>query len=151
MMMNEEAMTNEEAIKLLSQVRDAILASNSWLPSTDNPIKECFGMAIEALKAQDAAGDTISRQAAIDALRTCYDTETVTMDDGDEYINYGDAIGEIEQLPSAQPEIVRCGSCKYAEIADARDNQDGYTCQFHRGSIWFSGSYCSWAERRTDG
>lgn len=48
--------------------------------------------------------DTISRQAAIDALRTCYDTETITMDNGDEYINYGDAVGEIEQLPSTQPE-----------------------------------------------
>lgn len=43
-------MTKEEAIKLLSQIRDALLASNSWLPSTDNPIKESFGMAIEALQ-----------------------------------------------------------------------------------------------------
>ena len=46
----------------------------------------------------------ILRQAAIDALRTCYDTETITMDNGDEYINYGDAVGEIEQLPPIQPE-----------------------------------------------
>ena len=52
-------------------------------------------------------GDLISRQAAIDALRTCYDTETITMDNGDEYINYGDAVGEIEQLPSAQFEPKR--------------------------------------------
>lgn len=50
--------------------------------------------------------------------------------------------------PSAQPEIIRCKDCKYAEVADPEDSQDGYTCQFHRGSIWFSGSYCSWAERR---
>ena len=48
--------------------------------------------------------DLISRQQAFDALRTCYDTETVTMDNGDEYINYGDAVGEIEQLPSVHPE-----------------------------------------------
>ena len=47
--------------------------------------------------------DCISRQQAIDALRTCYDTETITMDNGDEYINYGDAVGEIEQLPPIQP------------------------------------------------
>ena len=55
--------------------------------------------------------------------------------------------------PSAQPEIpeiIRCKDCKYAEVADKEDRQDGYTCQFHRGSIWFSGSYCSWAERRQD-
>ena len=66
----------------------------------------------------------IDRQAAIDALRTCYDTETVTMDNGDEYINYGDAVGEIEQLPPAQPEqrigkwirngwAITCSECGY--------------------------------------
>ena len=53
-----------------------------------------------------------------------------------------------EVMPSAQPEIIRCRDCKYAEVADPEDSQDGYSCQFHRGSIWFSGSYCSWAERR---
>ena len=45
-------------------------------------------------------------------------------------------------------DLVRCKDCKYAEVADPEDSQDGYTCQFHRGSIWFSGSYCSWAERK---
>lgn len=64
----------------------------------------------------------ILRQAAIDALRTCYDTETITMDNGDEYINYGDAVGEIEQLPPIQPEIVRCKNCKYWV-----QNSDGVT------------------------
>ena len=39
--------------------------------------------------------DYISKQQAFDALRTCYDTETITMDNGDEYINYDDAVGEI--------------------------------------------------------
>ena len=82
-----------------------------------------------------SATDTISRQAAIDALRTCYDTETVTMDNGDEYINYGDAVGEIEQLPPAQPETTtmtvgrtkgeitmwyECDNC--GEPVDQRDN-----------------------------
>jgi len=56
----------------------------------------------------------------------------------------------LKGLPSAQPVVIRCRECKYAEVADSEDSQDGYTCQFHRGSIWFSGSYCSWAERRTD-
>ena len=59
--------------------------------------------------------ELISRQAAIDALRSCYDTETVTMDNGDEYIHYGDAVGEIEQLPPAQTEPNLdewCDSCK---------------------------------------
>lgn len=51
---------------------------------------------------------------------------------------------------SEMPEIIRCKDCKYAEVADLEDSQDGYTCQFHRGNIWFSGSYCSWAERREE-
>lgn len=51
--------------------------------------------------------DLISRQAAIDALRTCYDTETLTMDNGDEYILYEDAVGEIEALPFEQPETAK--------------------------------------------
>ena len=60
-------------------------------------------------------------------------------------------VNRLRNDPEAEwVEIVRCGQCKYAEVADAQDNQDGYTCQFHRGSIWFSGSYCSWGERRTD-
>ena len=64
----------------------------------------------------------ISRQAVFDALRTCYDTETITMDNGDEYINYGDAVGEIEQLPTIQPKrgkwirngwAIMCSECGY--------------------------------------
>lgn len=91
--------------------------------------------------------DLISRQAAIDAL---YDWSEHSMTDAEAW-HIRQVIGDIKSMPSAQPEIVRCGQCKYAEVADKEDAQDGYTCQFHRGSIWFSGSYCSWAERRTDG
>lgn len=57
------------------------------------------------MEIKEMADDTISRQAVFDALRTCYDTETVTMSNGDEYINYEDALGEIEQLPPAQPKL----------------------------------------------
>ena len=47
--------------------------------------------------------DLISRQAALDALRTCYDTNLIVLDNGDELIHYGDAVGAIDALPSAQP------------------------------------------------
>ena len=84
--------------------------------------------------------DLISRQAAIDAIMGA-PTDA----------HYPSWYAErLEHLPSAEPEIVRCGQCKYAEVADKEDVQDGYTCQFHRGSIWFSGSYCSWGERREE-
>ena len=45
--------------------------------------------------------DTISRQAAIDALSQ-YPFEKVV-----------NCVSIIEELPSAQPEIVRCKDCKY--------------------------------------
>ena len=82
--------------------------------------------------------DLISRQEAIDVADAVW---SVT---GDK--NIAKVWDQIKDLPSVQPEIIRCGQCKYAEVADKEDAQDGYTCQFHRGSIWFSGSYCSWAE-----
>lgn len=87
-----------------------------------------------------STNDCISRRAAIDA-------PVKMVSEGIEWI----PVYHLKDLPSAQPEIIRCGQCKYAEVADKEDTQDGYTCQFHRWSIWFSGSYCSWAERRTDG
>ena len=98
------------------------------------------------LSGENATFDCISRQTAIDAID---DIESEVADgDGFQYAKWREYFCD---LPSAQPEIIRCGQCKYAEVADKEDAQDGYTCQFHRGSIWFSGSYCSWAERRTDG
>ena len=83
----------------------------------------------------------ILRQAAIDALRTCYDTETITMDNGDEYINYGDAVGEIEQLPPIQPEIIRCRECKFA-------SGDSRICMKFDHSPIGELDFCSFAERR---
>ena len=101
--------------------------------------------------------DIIYRQDAIDAMCT-WDKfgvdekgRVVRWHEGLEpYVHLRDVVIAITGLPSAEPEIIRCGQCKYAEVADSEDSQDGYTCQFHRGSIWFSGSYCSWAELRGD-
>lgn len=54
--------------------------------------------------------DLISRQAAIDALLNHYEvgntTQNATMDD---------CVMIIRNLPSAQPEIVRCKNCEYSE------------------------------------
>lgn len=78
--------------------------------------------------------DLISRQAAIDALRTCYDTETISMDNGDEYINYGDAVGAIKQLPPIQPTnnlqklADEIASFKRCVKSDNSDYLTGYMC-----------------------
>lgn len=83
--------------------------------------------------------DYISRQAAIDILSQ-YPFEKVV-----------NCISILEEMPPADvPDVVYCKECKYAQVADLNDEQDGYTCRFHRGSIWFSGCYCSWGERKTE-
>lgn len=75
-------MSNQEAIALLRNLEDAL---DSELNEEG---KTAFRMAIEALSCSENPNnsDCISRQAAIDALRTCYDTETVTYTNGNEYI-----------------------------------------------------------------
>ena len=75
--------------------------------------------------------DCISRQAAIDAVKHAWAK-------GLEPLQY------IEELPSAQPEIIRCKDCKYAD--------DDCVCQHSMGLvIQDDDDYCSYAERRTDG
>lgn len=93
----------------------------------------------------------ILRQAAIDALRTCYDTETITMDNGDEYINYGDAVGELEQLPPIQPEIVRCKDCKHWKDSDGvfrRGIGVESKCPLNLHQVYEGTFYCGLGERR---
>ena len=53
---------------------------------------------------QESCGDAISRQAVLEGLRTCYDTETKEYSDGSQWINYEDAVAEMENLPSVTPQ-----------------------------------------------
>lgn len=56
----------------------------------------------DVVKTHNDAIDLIKRQDAIDALRTCYDTEAITYTNGNEYIDYDQALDLINALPSAQ-------------------------------------------------
>jgi len=58
-------------------------------------------------------GDAISRQQAIDEFNCC----ELTPDGG---IDANHAIDVLKQLPSAQPEIVRCKDCNHYQFADNR-------------------------------
>ena len=98
-----------ERLKNIARHAVHIVGKEPFVMSLDDGI--AVNEAIELLEKSETDcseipnnSDIISRQMAIDALRMCYDTDTVTMDNGDEYINYDDAVGEIEQLPSIQPE-----------------------------------------------
>ena len=98
-------MSNQEAIALLRNLEDAL---DSYCELNEEG-KTAFRMAIEALSCSENPNnsDCISRQAAIDVLRTCYDTETVTYTNGNEYIDYDQALDLLNSLPSAQPERMR--------------------------------------------
>ena len=97
-------MTNAEAIETLRA---------NYPDACYEQLREAVDAAIEVLKAQDAAGDTISRQAAIDAL----DFEIVHMtaycdgkNEGNPLAQYNKGLEDgkkaIEALPSAQPEQI---------------------------------------------
>ena len=83
--------------------------------------------------------DTISRQAAIDAVKQ---REWLT-EDAKEILEE-----VLTQLPSAQPEIIRCKDCRYYQ-----DNNDGYphiNCKWDANETPDADDFCSGAERRTD-
>jgi hypothetical protein len=109
--------------------------------------------------------DTISRQAAIDAVNS----ETVStnpeqykssekfikfMDDSDtssfgkwQWANgFNTALVatriHLEKLPSVQPEIIRCKDCKYAKWDDERGE---YICN---GRAVWENHYCGYAKRK---
>jgi hypothetical protein len=85
--------------------------------------------------------DLIGRQQAIDAL--CNDYCGGHQDC--KYYPNCENLKSIEQLPSAQPEIIRCKDCKHwLDIDDGR--QKHRMCADVYGD-WF----CADAERRTDG
>lgn len=101
--------------------------------------------AIDALKAQ-ADGDTVSRQAAADAvcMAGC----------GSEFCGVEcDEVLAIRKLPSAHPEIATCIDCiHYTPLG--KDKAWG-RCYVHSSPtenqrMCQSCDFCSWAERRTD-
>ncbi len=88
--------------------------------------------------------DAISKASVCEILADIYPT------DGEKVVAVKEvdkAYEAIQQLPSAQPEIIRCKDCRYLI-----DEGDGYTCDNSKG--WVVGTDtcfgCVYAERRTD-
>lgn len=159
------SITPEETIKILTakaecmrreisgididcNYRNCDLCDLCYKQGTTGDQMEALRVAISALQTQDVndtnVGDTVSRQAAIDAL--CKRCDLVNDDTcGEKCID----IKILEKLPSAQPEIIRCKDCEYGEQDDVgRWFCNDLGCQI--GSEDGSG-YCANAERRTDG
>lgn len=84
--------------------------------------------------------DLIDRQAAIDAIckSGC----------GSGYCGIScDDVKAIEQLPSAQPDIIRCKDCKYSDEFDG----DVWLCRRRKESFRVLAiDTCNYAKRRTD-
>lgn len=86
--------------------------------------------------------DTISRQAAIDALGE----EPPVWYDGEDEIaernQWRRDVAAIKSLPSAQPDIIACGDCKH------------WICHDRKCGFWNHGvkplDWCCHAERRTE-
>ena len=145
---------------MTKELIDRLRTNANWLDEEDNDERAIRKSMLEAADTiqllseklnalqTEPCEDCISREAALAGLANI--AKAKAKSDAQKAM-MGRAMFFIERLQYVQPEIIRCCQCKYAEVADPEDSQDGYTCQFHRGSIWFSGSYCSWAERRQDG
>ena len=88
--------------------------------------------------------DTISRQAAIDTIK-------------ERYYKYGrfakieELVWNIEKLPSAQPEIVRCKDCKHHWTHKCMDSMPIERCDLEQTFYDAEHDFCSLAERREDG
>ena len=95
--------------------------------------------------------DLISRQAAVDAIEKVAGLYPWKVPGNrDSYSQYNEAWqdaldraeGAIGNLPSAQPEIIRCKDCRF---------NDGVAyCEMHYRDVK-GNDFCSWAERRQDG
>ena len=135
-------MTNQKAIKILREKISPCLIAGEW--------KESVDVAISVLQAQDLqqtcnklATDTIYRQAAIEAINHICPVDT-------EYdctlLDRVDVRCVLSDLPSAQPEIVRCKDCKWW----SNDYRECSNPNYDDGYVTPAGFYCGYAERRTD-
>jgi len=90
--------------------------------------------------------DTISRQAAIEIVDRYNKSHMILK--GKPMLGAASIVIELEALPSAQPEIIRCKDCKWG----AQDEVGRWFCRSlgcQIGNEDGSG-YCADAERRTD-
>jgi len=86
-------MTREEAIETLKA---------NYPDACYEQLREAVDTAIEALKAQDTAGDTIYRKVAIDAVQGI--GRLATLQDNDAVVRMSAVEYVLFNLPSAQPE-----------------------------------------------
>lgn len=92
--------------------------------------------------------DLISRQAAMTAIHDAYVDTQEGFDKAAIKINVGltKALHMLQDLPSAQPEIIRCRDCNYYR---PRIDSDIGDCLVH-GIVMTPIDYCSMAREKND-
>ncbi len=155
-------MKTERAIELLNRISDS-----QFDGIHGDERREALEMAVRALEPNlgnngsicaktgvndedRTTGDTIYRQDAIDAVaKWFYDVFGIKESDGTATI-----FKRLRELPSAQPEIIRCKDCKYFE----RDIQRSWGT-YNGCGVWTDDGneievnqddFCSYAERREE-
>ena len=100
------------------------------------------------------ACDCISRKAAIECLEhlsACDEPFVEIGTDDETFIGKYEAITEISDLPSAQPEIIRCNACRHWTQTTGEMRGFGLgNCDYHNAKLVNCNGFCYWAERRTD-
>ena len=135
-------MNNREAITLLRNLEDSL---DSYCELNEEG-KTAFRMAIEALNCSEIPNnsDTISRQAAIDGINKLMEIHF------DRKIVLKKARDVVEQMPPAQPEIIRCKDCKHHWTHKCMDSMPIERCDLEQTFYDAEHDFCSLAERRTD-
>ena len=149
-------MTREEAIEWIKSHHDTQM---------DCKDSEAMRMTIEALKAEPCE-DVVSREAVLDeiydSIKKCEkalasgifnEKERFGIECEMKSLRY--SLDVFENLPSVQPEIIRCRDCKFAHITNDRKYCklcDMFTDDYGQLiEMYFdSNFYCGYAERRTD-
>ena len=103
-------------------------------PETWEEYKKLFENKRKYKQRATGASDLINRQDAIDAFDIC----DLTPDGG---VDINDALEILKNLPSAEPEIIRCKDCKYNASSHKCLNPDGFFL------IPKDDDFCSYAER----
>ena len=131
-------MTREEAIETLKA---------NYPDACYEQLREAVDAAIEALKAQDTAGDTIYRKVAIDAVQGI--GRLATLQDNDAVVRMSAVEYVLFNLPSAQPER-RCVNCGRT-INNGGWYEDGRTrCPIEEHYALPKDGYCHLWEKRKD-
>lgn len=119
--------------------KEELLAQLDRLEKFNNSnVPEWVSNVIIGAPRQTIRGDLISRKDAIDVVRQyCIDNQ---IEDGDYHSNGIEY--ELNNLPSTEPEIIRCKDCKHYA-------GEGMYCTYDI-IVQFDHFYCYYAERRED-